>query len=388
VIVVDIAFATAEVDPAGRLAAWRELVNRVFLPLAITPLPEAGRPGEFSGSVTGGDWGGLRVWRVRATPMSAVRAQRHIRSSASDDYLLALHVNGIAHAVQDDRRVTLGPGDFALFDPTRPYSITFGGAGTFEHVIYQVPRASLDVRRLARDTTALAVRAASSTGRLVSPYLQTLAQTARPGGDPPGQAFIDAGLDLAASALRAVADPPGQPDLRRRSLAGELKRYALTYLGDPELSPQAAARASYISVRQLHRLFAADGTSFTAWVREQRLRRCRNDLASQQLSHRAIAEIATRWGFRSPAHFTRAFRARYGITPAELRRTTRTPGHRSPLSSSLYNRPAEPDDLRVPADADGSGISAARVQRGHGRWSAARPSRRGVSRRRGPPRAV
>jgi AraC-like DNA-binding protein len=118
--------------------------------------------------------------------------------------------------------------------------------------------------------------------------------------------------------------------LRRRSLAGELKRYALAHLGDPALSPKAAARASYISVRQLHRLSAHHGTSFGAWVREQRLRRCRDDLAGQQLSHRAIAEIATRWGFRSPAHFTRAFHARYGITPAELRRTTRTPGQRSP----------------------------------------------------------
>jgi hypothetical protein len=29
VIVVDIAFATAEADPAEQLAAWRDLVNRV-----------------------------------------------------------------------------------------------------------------------------------------------------------------------------------------------------------------------------------------------------------------------------------------------------------------------------------------------------------------------
>jgi AraC-like DNA-binding protein len=40
--------------------------------------------------------------------------------------------------------------------------------------------------------------------------------------------------------------------------------------------------------------------------------------------------IATRWGFRSQAHFTRAFHARYGITPAELRRTSRDPRYRSP----------------------------------------------------------
>lgn len=326
---VDIEFATAEVDPAGRLAAWRDLVNRVFLPLAITPLPGGGRPGGFGGSVTGSDWGGLRVWRVRASPMSAVRAQRHIRSSACDDYLLALHIKGTAHAMQDDRRVTLGPGDFALFDPTRPYSITFLGTGTFEHVIYQVPRASIDARRPARDATALAVRATSSAGRLVSPYLQALARPARLPGDPPAQSFIDAGLDMAVGALRAAAGPAGQPDLRRRSLAGEIRQYALAHLGDPALSPEAAARASYLSVRQLHRLFAQEGTSFGAWVREQRLRRCRDDLANEQLSHRAIAEIAARWGFPSAAHFTRAFHARYAITPAELRRTSRHPD-RSP----------------------------------------------------------
>lgn len=317
---MDVAFATAEVDPAERLTAWRDLVSRVFLPLAITPRPGDGRPAQFSGSVAGDDWGDVRVWRVRATPMSAVRTPRHIRTPACDDYLLALHVAGTARATQDGRHVTLGPGDFALFDPTRPYSIAFDGAGTFEHVIYQLPRASLDARRLPGGSTALAVRAASSAGRLVSPYLRTLAQ---PGASPPGQAFIDAGLDLAASAFRAAADPDGPPDAGRHSLAAAARRYALAHLADPALSAEAAARASYISVRQLHRLFARDGTSFGAWVREQRLRRCRDDLASPRLGHLGIAEIAASWGFSSPAHFSRAFQARYGITPTEARRPGR-----------------------------------------------------------------
>ena len=141
---VDIAFATTQVDPAERLAAWRELVNRVFLPLAITPLRAAGQAAEFGASVTGSDRGGLRVWRVKATPMSAQRTVRHIRLAARDDYLLALHISGTAAGAQDGRQVSLGPGDFALFDPTRPYSIAFRGAGTFEHVIYQVPRNAME----------------------------------------------------------------------------------------------------------------------------------------------------------------------------------------------------------------------------------------------------
>jgi hypothetical protein len=37
VIGVHLAFTTSQLDPPDRLAAWRELVNRAFLPLAITP---------------------------------------------------------------------------------------------------------------------------------------------------------------------------------------------------------------------------------------------------------------------------------------------------------------------------------------------------------------
>ena len=253
---VDVAFDTGQVDPPERLPAWRELVNRVFLPLDIAPLAASpGRPGAFGAAVTGSDRGELRVWRVRATPLSAVRAVRHIRSSGCDDYLLGLHVSGTAVGAQDDRQVTLGPGDFALFDSARPYRIAFRGPGVFEHVIFQVPRASLEARGRAVGTqTALRVPAASRAGRLASPYLRTLAQD-----EPPAQAFIDTGLDLAASALRATAGPdPGRP-----APAGELKRYALAHLGDPALSPRAVARAGYLSVRQLHRLFAREGVSLT-----------------------------------------------------------------------------------------------------------------------------
>ena len=323
---MDLAFATGQVAPRDRLDAWRELVNQAFLPLTITSLGSRGGPGAFEGSVTGRGLGGLQVWLVKASPMSAVRAWRHIRASSAGDYLLALHITGTAHAAQDDREVILGPGDFALFDSSRPYTISFPGPGMFEHVIYQVPRASLAAHRGIGAATALRVPAASSAGQLVSPYLRTLARPSRAGqpGGTPAEAFIDAGLDLAVSALRAVAGHPShdaqdREGQWRRCPASEVKENALAHLGDPGLSPQAAAEACFVSVRQLHRLFASEGRTFGGWVREQRLRRCRDDLADPRLGHPAVAAVAARWGFRSTAHFTRAFRARYGTTPTSLR---------------------------------------------------------------------
>jgi AraC-like DNA-binding protein len=320
---VDLAFATGQVDSPDRLAAWRELVNRVFLPLAITPIGGRRDVGSFEASVTARSLGGIRIWLVSGSPMSALRTRRHIEASGHDDYLIALHIAGTAHAAQDGREVTLGPGDFALLDSTRPYSVSFTGPGAFEHVIYQVPRASLDARSDVGAATALPVRAASGAGQLASPYLRTLARPEPPAdGLPPGESFADAGLDLAVGALRAAA---GYPQPRRQAMAGGLREYALARLGDPGLSPGTVARAGYVSVRQLHRLFAGEGLTFGRWLREQRLRRCREDLANPRLRHLAIAEIAARWGFRSAAHFTRAFGARYGITPAGYRRTCREP---------------------------------------------------------------
>jgi AraC-like DNA-binding protein len=314
---VEVAFATGQVDQPDRLGAWRELVNRVFLPLAIVPIASQSRSGAFEASVSGRGLGGLQVWLVKATPMSAVRSRQHIEASDVDDYLLALHVRGTAHAAQDGREVTLGPGDLALFDSRQPYSISFTGPGAFEHVIYQVPRASLDARRDVSAATAVRIPAASTAGQLVSPYLRRLARPVPAcAGHPPGQAFIDAGLDLAVSALRAAG---GHEDPCRSSVS-VLKDHALARLGDPGLSPEAVARACYVSVRQLHRLFEREGLTFGGWVREQRLRRCRDDLADQRHRHLTVAEIAARWGYRSAAHFSRAFEARYGITPSRCRR--------------------------------------------------------------------
>jgi hypothetical protein len=51
--------------------------------------------------------------------------------------------------VQDGREVRLGPGDFACYDSTRPYTLSFGDA--FEQLVLHMPRALL-LDRLATGT--------------------------------------------------------------------------------------------------------------------------------------------------------------------------------------------------------------------------------------------
>ncbi|MBL8942370.1 MAG: helix-turn-helix domain-containing protein [Myxococcales bacterium] len=50
-----------------------------------------------------------------------------------------------------------------------------------------------------------------------------------------------------------------------------------------------------------------------------RLDRCRAQLLDPAHAHRSISEIAFALGFTSAAHFSRAFRARFGRSPRTLR---------------------------------------------------------------------
>jgi acetamidase/formamidase/AraC-like DNA-binding protein len=90
-------------------------------------------------------------------------------------------------------------------------------------------------------------------------------------------------------------------------------------LDDPELAPARVAQAEGISERYLQKLFEGVGDNFTHYVRERRLQRAWADLSNPAEAHRSISEIGYRYGFGDSAHFSRAFRHRFGLPPREFR---------------------------------------------------------------------
>ena len=304
-------FSTLDVARQERLEFWREMVRRHFVPLDIQPLAD----GDFDGTVRLRAIGELDAARVRAHPMLATRTDKHIRRATGDEYFIGLHLHGLAVAEQDGRVAHLRPGDFALFDSTRPYRIAFRAAGSFDHLIIRIPRVQLDARvsRLDR-VTALTVKAGSVAGRLAAPALASL--IALEGSAP----FVDPILDLVSTAISQAAGVTGPVSPQQRTLA-EIKRYTLARLASEALSPAAVAHACFVSPRHLHRLFQREGTTFGSFVKEARLRRIRRDLADPVLANLTIAEIGRRHGYHHPAALTRAFTQRYGTGPRAFRRS-------------------------------------------------------------------
>ncbi|MGV0446978.1 AraC family transcriptional regulator [Corynebacterium sanguinis] len=82
------------------------------------------------------------------------------------------------------------------------------------------------------------------------------------------------------------------------------------------------AGAAHVSVRTLHRLTAKHvGLTPLAIIRRRRLQDAAHELRATPAP---VGAIAVRMGYADQSHFTREFRATFGTTPSDYRRTAHT----------------------------------------------------------------
>ena len=111
-------------------------------------------------------------------------------------------------------------------------------------------------------------------------------------------------------------DTNGTDTARARRL--QIRRYIRANLADPRLSPARIADALHVSRRTLYAALSPDDDGVAAEIRGQRLERARAILLDPS-QKRSVAEVAATVGLPNPAHFSRIFRSRYGLSPSDLR---------------------------------------------------------------------
>jgi len=127
-------------------------------------------------------------------------------------------------------------------------------------------------------------------------------------------------LDLTGALTRAAIKPrKAKRDTRHAELLSRILSYLEAHFTENGMTPERIARANRISIRYLHSLFRQSGTTVQRWVWERRLKAARKDLLDPALAQRRISDIAFGRGFTDTAHFSRAFRKRFGISPSKLR---------------------------------------------------------------------
>lgn len=293
--------------------AYRAVVAGVFLPLRLSSTaPEA-----FRGVVRAVTVDDVHLSELHGGQHVVERTPQHAAHDGLASFKVSLMLAGTGLLVQDGRETLLRPGDLAVYDTQRPYTIEFDR--DFRSLVVMFPQNRIELPAgLVGQLTAVRLGGTTGVGAIVAPFLTHLCDHIEQLEQPPGPRLAHSALDLVSTLLAAeLGHTPGRDP--HTELLDRIRAHIEERLGSADLTPTSIAAAHFISTRHLHALFHDTGTTVAAWVRQRRLEHCRRDLVAPQLADTPVSAIAARWGFVDAAHFSRAFKTEFGVPPREYR---------------------------------------------------------------------
>ncbi len=252
---------------------------------------------------------------------SPARAARSNGPSGTDSDRVVFGVASAARvSVQTGKSFFLGPGDGILASTSDPGSAIYPSAS--RHVSVLLPRARIQPLLTKRDCDLLRVVPHGTPGlRLLVRYLNLMRDEAGFPTPELQQSAVSHVCDLLAITLGATPDAAEMAKHRGvRAARGYAIRKDVIHDLSGKVSLEAVAARHRLTPRYVQMLFEDEGTSFTAFVREQRLLSAQRMLANPGFDHKRIGEIAYEVGFNDLSHFVRAFNKRFGMTPGEARK--------------------------------------------------------------------
>ena len=311
---------TDSVTERRRLPFWREVVCETFVELDC----EAPSGAEFFGSITNCSVGDIQFSEIQSAAQHVRRTRSTISHSDKDYFLLSLQTQGRGVVSQDGRTALLNPGDFALYDTTRPYDLKF--EESFGQLVLRLPR-PIVIGRLAEveQLTALPILGDRGVGRLASSFIRQLHAQIEEIDQLSVARLHASAVDLLATALaeqNGVGSARESQVLVRRRVSAFIEQH----LADPRLTCEYIAKAHGISERYLRKIFEGSAMSVSEWIWSRRLDQAKRDLADPLHSHISVTAIGYDVGFKDAAHFSRAFKARFDETPSAFRARTLASG--------------------------------------------------------------
>ncbi|MFE3202476.1 AraC family transcriptional regulator [Embleya sp. NPDC059237] len=312
-------FSTGVVEAPERFALWQEVTERSHMRNGL----RSDDHDDFRARMRGLDLGEVQVSALAFPHLEVVRTAKLIRQSDPEVYQINCFLGGRGIVSVGKYDTTLHTGDLVVMDSSLAYrGDVRGDSGRWSHVTVQCPRGLLPLpAKAVRPLLAVPISGRSGMGGVFARWLSDLNARADEFSPADVPTLASVTMDLLASVLARCLDSEEalSPEARRTALRARVVAFVERHLADPDLTPRAVAEAHHISLRLLQQLFAEVDTSPAAWMRRRRLERCHLDLADPRLSAHPIQAVAERWGFTNATHFSRLFRATYGMPPRDFR---------------------------------------------------------------------
>jgi AraC family transcriptional activator of tynA and feaB len=279
--------------------------------------------------------GELRFEKARSHPISLThlrsdleisteRSWAHIRNNKVGSWLILLDLRGSVTIERSRGTITIEEGQGAIVNSNEPFRIRrlpHGTGEVCETFCALVPSDIFLSHIRSADQFDTPFVMESVEGHIVQSLLDVLVKHA-------DQLRPEVARPLTASLLEAVAgcfdcretaSRTGRSHIDRRLV--EIENYIFMNATDPDLSYRKVAESCNISQRSLGYLLKANNSTFSRLLWKIRLQKAHDWLSSPSSRDHSVSSTAYMSGFKSTSHFSRLFKAEYGYSPREYRRT-------------------------------------------------------------------
>ena len=306
-------FSTENWAGDDRFAAWRESIGVIF---DVQP-SRRNPPPDFEASVRAYNTGSLLVSAVDFGGQRFSRSVRRIAADGIDHLLVQLYERGGFIGFADRKDLRVNAGDIQILDLGRPHSSITADSGTFAII---APRdALMELLPGSPDVHGIVIPGTRGLGAVLSDFMKSLYSRLRSVDASEGPIVEQATMELIAACFYPSANTAerARPQIEG-VIMDRIARFVRENPGSRDLTPDGLCARFHVSRTQLYQMFERHG-GVARYVQQQRLERAFSDLRNPLRRHLRIFEIAFALGFASEAHFSRAFRREFGITPSEAR---------------------------------------------------------------------
>jgi len=319
------ALSTDGLVGAKRIEFWNDVVCNTFTSLTVDV------PGnQINARMRRQDLREVRFAIADSTRATVTHSREQAIRCCDACFLIHLQLRGVSVNKQGGREVALSPGDLTLFDSSRPYRVAFDSPTSI--LVMRVPRTLLREYVACPETlTMLPMPRSSAESRLAARFVRDLWRRLPETTDEASKRHLTGALmSVIAAACAALPQANVRGWTHGAALRLQLIDFIEANLWDPDLDPSAIAQKGRVSLRYVHLLFREQGESVSRYVQRRRLEECARLLGDPLRAGNSVTQIACAHGFKSTAHFCRAFREHYGMTPSEFRTAGLACGYRPP----------------------------------------------------------
>jgi AraC-like DNA-binding protein len=299
-----------------RYEMWREEFARRWLPGDFEPVTGSC----FAVEASGTKHSFLDLCNMQATPLRIERRDDIVPDAAGYRFLVVASGSRL-QACQRGRSIDLSFGQMVRMSADEPAQVTHLTEG--DRWSIRISQKLLgEFCRSVDDKIACRIDAGGELTNLVLQQIKTAHRFGPKLDASANYTIAQHLLDLVGLCLGADRDAAhiaGHRGLAAARLEA-IKSEILRGLGRSDMGLAQIALNHGLSTRYVQHLFELSGTSFTSFVLERRLLLAHRLLREPKSRWRKVSDVASAAGFSDISYFNRAFRARFGARPTDVRK--------------------------------------------------------------------